>query len=153
MPRLRRSSEAEVTSPSLHDREIHPLTCGLIFFVSLRVSNNYLQHIIARGQICAQLNRAATYKPLHIRLAVDSHRVLMAGEHRFAVMKKNYLRHQLRRARFFRMGVVDVKAIAQKHAGVKMPHGGACFRVALVDAFLIGGRTVRVRGLGICRVR
>src|SRR6266567_419340 len=84
-----RSSE----STSLHDREVHPLACDLMFLVGKRVSNNYLQHIITRRQICAQSNRAATNQPLHIRLAVYRHWILLPGEHRFAVAKNIYLRH------------------------------------------------------------
>src|SRR2546430_3030447 len=75
----------------------------------------------------------------------------MPGEHGFAVAKKNDLRHQLRSARLVCVRVVNVEAIAQEHAGVEMTHGGTRFRVALVDALLIGGWTVRVRGLSNCR--
>ena len=122
-----------------------------MFLVGKRVSNDYLQHIITRRQICAQSNRAATNQPLHIRLAVYRHWILLPGENRFTVVKKNYLGHQLRRTRFVRMRVINVKAVVHKHAGVEMAHRGTCFCVALVDAFLIGGWTVGVRSLRVCR--
>src|SRR6266446_4982929 len=122
---------------SLHDFKINPLTRHAVLLVCQRVVDDDLKDVFARRQISTELDHAAGQQPFQIRRVGDLERILLAGEHRFAVSKQTDLRGQLRGIRrLVEVSVVNYEAVGHQHAASKMSHCGTGFGIALFEAFL-----------------
>src|SRR6266853_2001706 len=90
---------ALLLSALLHNLKIHPLSDGAVLFIRKHVLDDYLQHVIARHEIGAELDDTAANQPFWVNRTGKIQRAFLAGKHRLPIPKHSNLRNQLRLVR------------------------------------------------------